>query len=62
MAAKQFVDCDVQEVLDLCGGDPIAALRVTLIANALLEGELDRLKSETLAEASPALSRPRLAS
>ncbi len=57
MTAK-LVDCDVQEVIDLCGGDPIAALRVALIANALLEGELDRLK----AEASPEPCRPRLAS
>ncbi|MDO9412714.1 MAG: hypothetical protein Q7T81_09100 [Pseudolabrys sp.] len=62
MAAKQFVDCDVQEVLDLCGGDPMAALRVALIANALLEGELDRLKAETLADTSPELCRPRLVS
>jgi hypothetical protein len=28
-----------------CGGDAIAALRITLIANAFLEAEIDRLSA-----------------
>ncbi len=32
--------------LDLCGGDAIKALRITLIANAFLTEENDRLKTQ----------------
>ncbi len=38
-----FLDGEVQEALQICGGDPMKALRITLIANAFLEAELDRL-------------------
>ena len=38
----------------MCGGDAIAALRITLIANAFLEAEVERLKAE---EASFGFSR-----
>ena len=31
--------------LAICGGDAIAALRITLIANAFLEAEIDRLSA-----------------
>jgi hypothetical protein len=50
---KQLSDCDLDEVLALCGGDAMAALRVVLIANAMLEGEIDRLKFEYDAEPVP---------
>ena len=36
---------EVQEALAICGGDAIAALRTTLIANAFLEAEVDRLSA-----------------
>jgi hypothetical protein len=32
------LDDEVQEALRICGGDALAALRITLIANALLGG------------------------
>jgi hypothetical protein len=35
----------VQEALAICGGDAIAALRITLIANAFLEAGIDRLST-----------------
>ncbi len=34
---------EIQEALKICGGDAISALRITLIANAFLEAEIDRL-------------------
>ena len=34
---------EVQEAIDLCAGDARAALRATLIANAFLQSEVDRL-------------------
>jgi hypothetical protein len=40
------LDEDVRAALAICGGDPIAALRITLIANAFLEAEVERLKAE----------------
>ncbi len=42
-------DAEVQQALDLCQGDPMKALRVTLIANAFLEAEIDQLKAEVSA-------------
>jgi len=50
------LDDDVRAVLTMCGGDAIAALRITLIANAFLEAEVERLKSE----ASSGFSRGRV--
>ena len=35
----------MQEALAICGGDAIAALRITLIANAFLEAQIDRLSA-----------------
>jgi len=35
----------VQEALAICGGDAIAALRITLAANPFLEAEIDRLST-----------------
>ena len=34
-----------REALTILRGDAIAALRITLIANAFLEGEIDRLSA-----------------
>jgi hypothetical protein len=36
------LEIEVQEAIDLCGGDARAALRATLIANAFLQSEADR--------------------
>ena len=36
---------EVQEALAICGGDAMKALRITLIANAFLEAEIDRLSA-----------------
>jgi hypothetical protein len=37
------VEADVDEAIATCGGDVRAALRATLIANAYLEAEIERL-------------------
>jgi hypothetical protein len=37
------LEIEVQEAIDLCGGDARAALRATLIANAFLQSEVERL-------------------
>jgi hypothetical protein len=44
-----IIDREVQEALDLCGGDPVKALRITLIANAFLEARIDQLEAEVSA-------------
>jgi hypothetical protein len=36
-------EAEVDEAIALCGGDVRAALRATLIANAYLEAEIERL-------------------
>jgi hypothetical protein len=41
----QALDVEVQQAIDLCGGDLRAALRTTLIANAFLEAEVERLSA-----------------
>src|SRR3984957_10340070 len=43
--AANAIEDEVQEALAICGGDAIAALRITLIANASLEAEIDRLST-----------------
>jgi hypothetical protein len=42
----QAVDEDVRQALALCEGDAVRALRITLIANAFLQEENDRLKAQ----------------
>ena len=37
------LEAEVDEAIAICGGDMRAALRATLIANAYLEAELERL-------------------
>ena len=43
--AADAIEDKVQEAFVICGGDVIAALRITLIANALLGAEIDRLSA-----------------
>ncbi len=43
--AANAVEDKVREALAICGGDAIAALRITLIANTFLEAEIDRLSA-----------------
>ena len=38
---------EVQQALAICGGDALAALRITLIANAFLEARIDELTAQT---------------
>ncbi len=41
----QAIEAEVQQAIDLCNGDLRAALRATLIANAFLEAEVERLSA-----------------
>jgi hypothetical protein len=41
--AAEALESEISEAVALCGGDVRAALRATLIANAFLEAELERL-------------------
>ena len=41
--AAALVEADVDAATAICGGDPRAALRATLVANAYLEAEVERL-------------------
>ena len=43
--AADAIEDEVQEALAIRGGSAIAALRITLIANAFLEAEIDRLSA-----------------
>jgi hypothetical protein len=51
-----LIDQEVAQALSVCGGDPLKALQITLIANAFLEARIDQLT----AEASAAFSRGRV--
>ena len=51
-----IIDHEVAQALSLCGGDPLKALQITLIANAFLEARIDQL----IAEASAGFSRGRV--
>lgn len=42
-------EAEVQEALALCRGDALMALRITLIANAFLEAQIDELKEQVSA-------------
>jgi hypothetical protein len=52
-AAAYPLEDDVQEALAICGGDPMKALRITLIANAFLEAQIEQLS----AAVSPGFAR-----
>ena len=43
--AADAIEDEVQEAHAICWGEAIAALRITLIANAFLEAEIDRLSA-----------------
>ena len=43
------IESDVQQALEICKGDAVAALRMVLIANAFYEEEMRRLKQEASA-------------
>jgi hypothetical protein len=43
VAAAPDIDAEVEEAIKVCDGDIRAALRATLVANAYLEGELERV-------------------
>jgi hypothetical protein len=49
LAPLDFLEGEVQEALDICGGDPMKALRITLIANAFLEARIDELEAKVSA-------------
>ena len=42
-ATTALLDAEVDEAIASCGGDVRAALRTTLVANAYLEAEIERL-------------------
>jgi hypothetical protein len=37
---------EIRDALEICGGDAMKALRITLIANAFLEARIDQLTAE----------------
>lgn len=39
----QAPSSDAQEVIELCGGEPLAAVQALLVANTFLEAEVERL-------------------
>ena len=41
--AAALLEAEVDEAIAICGGDIRAALRATLVANAYLEAEVERL-------------------
>jgi hypothetical protein len=43
------IDDDICQVLEICKGDVMTALRMVLIANAFYEEEIKRLKNEASA-------------
>jgi hypothetical protein len=43
--AADAIEDEVREAVAICGGGAIEALRITLIANAFLEAEIDRLSA-----------------
>jgi hypothetical protein len=45
LAPLDKLESEIQETLDLCGGDPMKALRITLIANAFLEAQIEDLSA-----------------
>jgi len=59
LAPLDKLECEVGEALDICAGDPIKALRITLIANAFLEARIDEL--ETKVSAGYARRKPKKA-
>ena len=46
LPAADAIEDELQQAIAICGGDPVAALRATLIANAFLEAEVERLSRQ----------------
>jgi hypothetical protein len=46
---EDAADDEVRQALAICHGDAITALRITLIANAFLEAQVEELKSQIAA-------------
>ena len=46
LAPLDVLESEVKEALDICGGDPMKALRITLIANAFLEAQIEHLSAQ----------------
>ena len=44
-APAYALEDEVREALEICGGDPMKALRITLIANAFFEAQIDHLSA-----------------
>ena len=44
-AEPRDLEADVQAAIQACGGDPRAALRALIIANAFLEARCERMRS-----------------
>jgi hypothetical protein len=42
---NQDLEAEVQQAIELCGGDLMAALHTTLVANTFLEAEVKRLRA-----------------
>ena len=55
-AQAAAIEAEVKEAIELCGGDPMHALRVALVANAFLEMENERL----MRQASTGYARGRM--
>ena len=49
LAPLDVLEGEIKEALDICGGDPMKALRITLIANAFLEARIDQLEAKVSA-------------
>jgi len=43
------IDDEVREALEICKGNALDALRITLIANAFLEARIDELEAQVSA-------------
>lgn len=46
IAEPSGLGVEVRQALDLCKGDALMALRITLIANAFLEARIDELTAQ----------------
>jgi hypothetical protein len=48
-AGPHPADDEVRQALAICNGDAVAAFRITLIANAFLEAQIEELKTQVSA-------------
>jgi len=49
LVPAEKLEVEIQEALAICGGDPMKALRITLIANTFLEERIEQLAAEVSA-------------